>query len=368
MSTEMHERITNEIAVSLELGNIPPWRCPWSMSGPPANATTGRRYTGINVWLLHLHRQRLGLSSNLYATFGQWRDIGCQVKARPSGVQSGRWGCNLVFCKSVKKKSKGMDEDEEPKGEYLLLRNFTVFSLDQVEGEYADRLRTEVVSEKKPLFAPVERAVAATGADIRHGGDRAFYRRPIPAGDGDFIQVPDKLRFAEERDYYATAFHELAHWSEVRLGWSGSYAEGELRAEMAACFALAELGFAPGDRKDSTAYLADWLKSMKEDARYIFRITAAASRAANYLLSFSCTQRAECEEPAVASSDVCGERLDPRPITTPAVCPRSICRSGSVYQPASPKLSNNCCVIFRPEPFAALRSRRARLLPSLSCV
>jgi hypothetical protein len=32
------------------------------------------------------------------------------------------------------------------------------------------------------------------------------------------------------------------HWSEGRLDWTGNYVEGELRVEIGACDALAELG------------------------------------------------------------------------------------------------------------------------------
>ncbi len=289
---EIRERITAEIVSALEKGGLPPWRCPWGRSGPPANAATGRRYTGINVLLLQLHRQRFGLSSSRYATFNQWQEIGCRVKARPTHVPSGRWGCNVVFCKPVTKKPKDAEDGDEREGKYLVLRNFTVFSVDQVEGEAADRLRAEITRERTDFtdFAPAERAIEAPGADIRHGGDRAYYRRPVVGADGDYIQMPEKARFAEEKDYYQTLLHELGHWSEVRLGWTGSYAEGELRAEMGACFAATDLGLPHGDRLNSTSYLDHWLKAMKADPRFIFRVTADASRAADYLLGFSCQQ------------------------------------------------------------------------------
>jgi len=299
---EIRERITAEIVAALEQGGVPPWKHPWDTSGPPANAVTGRRYSGLNVWLLQLHRQRLGLSSSRYATFNQWRELGCRVKPRPADVPSGRWGCNVVFCKPVTKKPKDAEDGDEREGTYLVLRNFTVFSVDQVEGEAADRLRAEAARGQKPFtdFAPAEHAIAATKADIRHGGERAFYRRQSPGGDGDYIQMPDKARFAEERHYYQTAMHELGHWSEVRLGWTGSYAEGELRAEMAACFVVADLGLPTGDRLDSVSYLDFWLASMKADPRYIFRVTADASRAATFLLDFSRLRQQQTEEAAAA--------------------------------------------------------------------
>jgi antirestriction protein ArdC len=297
---EIRERITSEIVAALEEGGLPPWRRPWGTSGSPANAATGRRYSGANVLLIQLHRQRLGLSGpSRYATFQQWKALGCQVKARPHGVPSGRWGCNVVFCKAIEKNRR--DEADED-SRYLMLRNFTVFAVDQVEGGAAERLRAEAARKRGEFidYQPAELAIVATGADIRHGGDRAFYRRRVVGTDSDYIQMPDKHRFAEEKDYYQTILHQLGHWSENRLGWTGSYAEGELRAEMAASFTANDLGLPPGDRLDTTSYLAQWLSAMKADARYIFRVTADASRAANYLLDFSRQQQEQPEEVAAA--------------------------------------------------------------------
>ena len=90
-----------------------------------------------------------------------------------------------------------------------------------------------------PTTSPLNKLIAATGADIRFGGNRAFYSLA-----GDFICLPPKSSFIGGA-YYATALHELAHWSEVRVGWErkkDSYAMGELIAEMASCFLATELG------------------------------------------------------------------------------------------------------------------------------
>jgi antirestriction protein ArdC len=131
-------------------------------------------------------------------------------------------------------------------------------------------------------FDPAEQAISATGADIRLGGERAYYHR-----GGDYICCPEKQRFPKEKEYYAALLHELGHWSEIRLDWKGSYAEGELRAEMAACFALAELGVPQSDDlSNSTAYLSSWLTAMRNDPSYVFRAATHASKAVDYLLSF----------------------------------------------------------------------------------
>lgn len=290
--TELRQRITDEIVAALTAGGLPPWRRPWA-GGPtfPANATTDRRYSGVNVLLLQMHQRRHGLASNRYATFEQWKGLGCRVKARPDGVPAGRWGCGIVFCKPVGRRTAGRatDGEEGKRDEYLLLKHYTVFSADQVEGPAADRLRQDMVADGQGVadYEPAERAVAAAGADIRYGGLRAVYVRPRAGGDGDFIQMPDRTRFADTKEFYATLMHELAgHWTESRVGWAGGYAEGELRAEMAAAFAAAQLGVPQSDDlTNHQAYLASWLKAMAADPRYVFKAAADASRAVDFLLS-----------------------------------------------------------------------------------
>jgi antirestriction protein ArdC len=163
------------------------------------------------------------------------------------------------------------------------------FNLDQVEGECLDHLRVTdaVVGHEFVDYEPADRAIAATGADIRYSGDQAFYRRPN-SNDGDFIQLPHQGAFSAPKEFYATALHELMHWSECRLDWEGNYAEGELRAEIGACYAMAELGVPQSDDlTNHQAYLESWLAALQRDPRFIFAASTAASKAADFVLSFS---------------------------------------------------------------------------------
>lgn len=53
-----------------------------------------------------------------------------------------------------------------------------------------------------------EQVLIHTGAVICHGGNRAFYRP-----SDDIIQLPPSASFSKPEDYYATALHELCHWT-----------------------------------------------------------------------------------------------------------------------------------------------------------
>jgi antirestriction protein ArdC len=286
---QIRDQITKQIIIALEEGKTVPWRQGWvgiKNGGRPTNVVSSNPYRGINPLLLSLHQQRHGFRSKWYGTFKQWDNLGGRVMRRPSDVPPGKWGCGIIYYCPISKTITDPTTGEESEEKYPLLKTYSVFSIDQVEGDHLDHLRAK---DEGPLndefvdFEPAERAIAATEADIRYTGDRAFYNV-----GGDYIQVPPKNRYFRPSEFYSTCLHELAHWSESRTEWKGDYAEGELRAEIAAAYMLAELGVPQSeDLTNHQAYLQSWLKALRNDSRYIFRASTAANKAADYVMSFS---------------------------------------------------------------------------------
>jgi antirestriction protein ArdC len=290
--SEIRQQITDQIVEALKDGGIPPWRMGWSVhpngQGLPTNATTGRKYSGANPLVLQLAARRHGFQSKYWATFNQWKGLRCSVKPRPASVPPGKWGTAAILFKPVTRTEIDEDTGEEKERSFPLLRSFTLFNADQVVGAERWQVVDDPESEDFIDFEPAEAAIAATGADIRHGGDCALYHRPVEGADGDYIRLPHKHRFEGEKEYYSAALHELSHWSEVRLDWTGGYALGELRAEIASAYLLAELGVPQSDDLSSCkAYIAGWIKALEDDPRAIFTASTAASRAADFILSFS---------------------------------------------------------------------------------
>lgn len=309
--TELRTQITQRIADALEKDHIP-WRRPWrtcrNCSGPHRNVVSRRAYSGINVPLLQLAALEAGWASPLWATYQQFGQRGCQVRKGSKGTQ-------VVLYRTVERSDIAGSEDEEggqKRGRFFLLRTFTVFNLEQVDGSALDRYRPQAAPQEPEVFAdwsPCERAVAATKADIHSvESDRAFYVRPLggrfPAHTGgDYIQMPLRRQFVDMRDYYATLLHELAHWSEARLGWSGSYAEGEIIAEQSACYLANELGVPQSeDLSNHARYVRSWLKAMQDDPRWVFRAATQASRVTDFILSFSRTA-ADAEGPLTSQDE-----------------------------------------------------------------
>jgi len=292
--TEIQEQITARIIEGLQNGLVP-WKKPWRSDpncGAAANVVSRRSYTGINPVLLDLSAQVHGFTSRFWGTFDQWKKLGGQVKKRPDNIKPGHWGTNIIFFRQVKK-TKVDDSGEETTDSFSLMRSYTVFNLDQVDGGVLDHLRpSSEPNFAAPPCSDAEHVVAATGAKIKYGGNRAVYTRPaVPFAldDGsDFITMPERTRFDAPNEFYATLFHELTHWSEVRLGWEGCYALGELIAEMGACFLCAQTHIpSTDDLTNHTAYLASWLKALQNDRKFIFKAAAQASKVTQFILGFS---------------------------------------------------------------------------------
>ena len=282
---QLREEITNQIVAAIEAGTLP-WRRPWSVSmnaGCPTNASTKRAYRGVNPLILDLVAATNGYRSRWWATFNQWKGLG-------SSVLRGQHGTRIVFSTPMTKPTR-KPTGEEVEETFWVLRSFVVFNAQQCVD--ADRF---LVTDEKPVpqeeearFARAFEVAWTTGADVRHGGNRAFYSIP-----GDYIQMPEKSTFKDGLpSYFDTLFHELAHWTECRTDWKASplgdnYAAGELRAELASCYLCNELGIRTDSTNDNTAaYLSSWLNRMKEDSAFIFRISSAATRAADLVMSFS---------------------------------------------------------------------------------
>ena len=85
-----------------------------------------------------------------------------------------------------------------------LLKTYSIFCVDQVEGDHLDHLRAK---DDGPLnnefidFEPAETGHYCDRGRYSLHGDRAFYHR-----SGDYIQVPPKNRFPKETEFYAPAF------------------------------------------------------------------------------------------------------------------------------------------------------------------
>lgn len=303
MATDVYERITARIVDQLERGTVP-WRKPWQggQSGHPRNLVSGRRYRGINTFLLSCSP----FESPFWLTFKQ-------AKALGGHVRKGEESTPLIFWRWLDRTDAETGESKR----FPLLRQYRAFNSEQCELP-PDRI-PDVAAAPENNFSPIE-VCEHVVADmphppgIRHGGGAAFYR---PATDT--VQMPQPERFDESEDYYSTLFHELVHSTghESRLGRPGiteeirfgnhSYSREELIAEMGAAFLCGHCGIENCVIDNSAAYLASWLTRLRDDKRLVVHAAAAAQKAADFILSqqFDPDTDHETVGPTTSSSSNC---------------------------------------------------------------
>jgi antirestriction protein ArdC len=282
----LYQEVTDRIIAELEQGRVP-WVQPWDPAnaglGLPSNAVSGRCYSGVNILILWGAVVERGYASQQWLTFRQALELG-------GNVRKGEHGTTVCYADRFIPKSE-IDRAARDGGEpeaLPFLKRFTVFNVAQCDG-LSEQLQGEPDPVPECEVVPhAEALIAATGADFRIGGDRAFY---VPSGD--YIQVPPQPAFFEQINYYRTCFHELAHWSGAghRLArdlkgsrGSQSYVREELVAEMGSAFICATLGIVPTVRHAD--YLGSWLEVLREDSHAIFRAASQASKAADFILEF----------------------------------------------------------------------------------
>ena len=283
----LYQEITDKIIAELEQGRVPwmqPWRNTSAPLGTPLNAATQRPYSGINILILWMACTERGFTGQNWLTFRQALKIGAHVR-------KGEKGTTVVYADRFvpyRERTRAAEAGDEPEA-VPFLKRFTVFNADQCEDIPADIAPPPSLARHENLVLPqAEALIRATGADIRIGGNRAFY---VPSAD--YIQVPPPSSYFEPINWHRTVCHELGHWSGAadRLNrdlsgtfGSNSYAREELIAEMAGAFVCAALWIVPTVRHSD--YLANWVDVLREDNRAIIRAASAASKAADYLLAF----------------------------------------------------------------------------------
>lgn len=275
----IYEEVTDRIIAALELG-VAPWVKPWRTEAEPfpVNAGSKRPYRGINVLLLSMESMTRGYVGNAWLTYRQASELGAQVRAGEHGTQ-------IVFYKQ----REVPDEDHpDAKAKVVpMLRTFTVFNTCQIDSLPAHLTQPAAVPTWEPV-EEAERVISATAARIQHGSSKAFYRP-----DDDFIQLPDLSAFHDQAGYYATALHELTHWSGAparcnrqlrnRFG-DDAYAIEELVAEIGSAFLCAHCRI--DGQLQHPSYIANWLEVLKNDKRAIFTAAAKAQQAADFVLAF----------------------------------------------------------------------------------
>jgi len=282
---DIYQSVTNRIIAALETGT-PPWVRPWqgAIDPLPINGDSQRAYRGVNFITLAIEAQLGGYSRNVWMTYRQAASRGGQVR-------KGARGCPVVFWKLRKINATAETEpwpctDDVEQRIIPLIRYSTVFNVAQIDGLPAEFCEPP---DTVPIWTSEEAAetiINKSGAIVRHGGFRAFYQP-----EQDYIQLPSPNAFADAGSYYATALHELAHWSGhptrlnrqlgARFG-AHAYAIEEIIADICSASLCAHSRI--NGQLQHAAYVQNWLQVLRNDKRAIFIAATRAQNAADFLL------------------------------------------------------------------------------------
>lgn len=275
---ELYEKVTNDIIREIESGNAPPWLKPWKGGRRtgivPINASTGDHYNGINVLVLWAERQEKGYPTAEWLTFKQAQALGGTVKG-------GEKSAHIIY---VNKTTVGEGEDAKT---VPFLKCYSVFNVAQCEGLPHNEPEPELPEHERNEKA--EAFFQAFNAEVRWGEAMAAY---IPSRD--CITMPERGAFIGPANLYAIWAHESVHWTGAKHRLNRelkgrfdkeAYAFEELIAELGAAMTCAVLQV-EGELRHAS-YVESWLKVLKNDSRAIVTAASMASKATDYLLSFS---------------------------------------------------------------------------------
>lgn len=217
----LYQEITDKIIAELEEGRLP-WVQPWSSGATraplamPKNAATGRRYSGINVLILWGAVVEHGFAGQSWLTFRQALGLG-------GSVRKGERGTTVVYADRFtpeEERERARRDGDAPQG-IPFLKRFTVFNAEQCDGLPDDIAATAPPVPMGLILPQAEALIRATGAEVRIGGDRAYY----DVGH-DHVRVPPPQAYAEPINWHRTALHELGHYAERRImphGFGGGW-------------------------------------------------------------------------------------------------------------------------------------------------
>ena len=287
---DVYAIVTEKIINLLEQG-VAPWRRPWTTTGLPRNLVSKKPYRGVNVFLLSASKY----VSPFWLTIRQANELGGHVR-------KGEESTAVVFWKveDLKQRTDDLadDESEANTRRRFLLRFYRVWNLEQCElpQSVIDKLPKIETHEHDPIEA-AERIIAGmpNPPEIQYAGSKAFY-----SSITDRITLPPRSLFESVEEFYATLDHEIIHacGSPKRLNresvaeaapfGSPTYSREEMVAELGAAFLCAEAGISNAVLPNQAAYVAGWLKKLRDDRRLLIHAAAQAQRAADYILNRTC--------------------------------------------------------------------------------
>ena len=309
------------------------WEKPWfsdkAIQWP--KSIKGRNYSGMNAFMLMMHSEEKGYHVPIFTTFesvhylngkkakdGKWEPATDKDGKRlpMAHVLKGEKSFPVLLSVPVVENKDTKDKipyddyrnlSDEQKKDYSV-RNSTkvyyVFNIDQTNlkearpelyqkfvNQYAHPSPVQKDGQSftfQPMDMMIDKQEWLCPIKPTHG-DQAYY-----SISKDEIVIPEKEQFKDGESFYTNTFHEMVHSTGAKdrlnrlkpgeqFGSSG-YGIEELVAEMGAAMVGQHYGMTKNLKKDSAAYLASWLKNLKESPDFIKTVLKEVQKASSILI------------------------------------------------------------------------------------
>jgi antirestriction protein ArdC len=213
-----------------------------------------------------------------------------QAQKHGGHIKRGEKATYIVFSdKKVREveKEDGINEQKI----YYFIKSFPVFNWDQTEG-VPRKDAGALLDPDRDLVVVCDAILSAmpNPPAYRESGSSAFYRP-----NDDLVNLPPIDTFRTTEGYVATKFHEYGHCTghKSRLNRPGimgvasfsgeEYSFEELVAELTSAYLCASSGV-DNTQENSTAYIQNWLKVLKDDKTMLLKASGKATAAVEYIL------------------------------------------------------------------------------------
>ena len=284
---EIQEKITEQIITLIEEGELKSWQSPYTSKGIARNFETGRPYSGINFITLNF--------SGKLPLFGTANAI----KKANGTINEGAKKFPITFSRPVYKKGKieltydvyktYLERGDKDLSSYWVNSLYYLISLEDTTG-----IKYEVPTNEGKGVEGLQEIIDGykNPPQIVSNDQTGAYYMPSK----DLVNVPLIQNMLSPERHAKTTLHELVHSTghASRLNREGvanfdmfgteRYSFEELVAELGAAFLCSHLNISNELEENSAAYMAGWLKPLKNDTSFVIKAAAAAQKAVNHIL------------------------------------------------------------------------------------
>ena len=303
------------------------WREPWLETLPfSAQNAAGHLYSGVNDVNLSLTAALRGFRCPVWLTGAQCRDLGIMRRSGEMGSVV-YWGGTSFYDKergaldpqmrwaeyqSLSPSERERYERRENFGNVSYVWNIEQTDFPDRQADTWENLRAAFSRERIPAQSELLDRLVESGSWTPDGSHRC----PIVLTDGRsaaynrsvrFIELSRKELYMDERNYYNTLLHTMAHSAIVERAVSTYKGDGDpladmarlnLSSELAAAVVAGRIGLSQTLSEDNLRYMREWVQVLSDDPTVIRQVTRDSRHAAELII-----QQAGIRQPQTL--DVC---------------------------------------------------------------